>query len=157
MNYKRLYHLVVLVALLVVTLVPLQAQTGTFKTYDGGTQVSTETVVLAPKFSGGAGRTQINFGFIPVATPTVTLDDVTAVDVGDYLPTGCTGFELRCKSGAFVITHGDNIATGTDRIGRLVSAGESYTWKGAGGYFDGKMISNSVNRGRLRRAWGYYR
>lgn len=156
MNNKRLFLLVV--TLLVVTLAPLWAQTSTFKVYDGETQVSTETVVLAPKFSRSDGRTQINFGFIPVATPTVTLDDVTAVNVADYLPDGCNGFELRCSSGAFVIAHGDNIATGTGRIGRLVSAGESYTWTGIAGAFNGKMISNSGSTEVVfDGAWGYYR
>lgn len=156
MNNKRLFLLVV--TLLVVTLAPLWSQTSTFKTFDGGTQVSTETIVLAPKFNSGAGRTQINFGFMPVATPTVTLDAVTPVDVADYLPTGCTGFELRCKSGAFVITHGDNIATGTDRIGRLVSAGESYTWNGADGAFVGQMMSNDGSTEVVfDGTWGYYK
>lgn len=99
---------------------------------------------------------QINFGYKSIATPTITLDDVTAVDLDDYLPVGTIGFEIRAKSGAFVIAHGDNIATGTDRIGRLISEGESFTWNGLAGDFVGKIIANDTAATVIvDGAWGW--
>jgi len=100
---------------------------------------------------------QCNFGFKAVATDTVTLDDVTPIDVQSFLPAGAIGFELRAKSGAFVIAHKSNIATGTDRVGRLVSAGDTYIWQGLAGTFNGSVISNSgAAVVVVDGAWGWY-
>ena len=85
-----------------------------------------------------------NFGFKYVATPTFALDDVTALDVNDYLPDGTIGFELRAATGSFVIGNEANIATGGIRIGRLVSEGESFVWNGLAGTFLGVIIANDT-------------
>lgn len=87
-----------------------------------------------------------NVGFAtPTVAVTATLDDVTAQDVADYLPDNITGFEIRAKTGGFIITHGDMIATGTNRVGRLVAEGESYIWRGNRGVFIGKFIANDTS------------
>jgi len=100
---------------------------------------------------------QINFGYKSIATPTITLSEGVPVDLDDYLPVGTIGFELRAKTGGFVIGHGDNIATGTDRIGRLVSEGESFTWNALAGDFVGQLLSNSGTATViLDGAWGWY-
>lgn len=83
-----------------------------------------------------------NFGFKEVATPSFDINATTQVELNDYLPVGTIGFELRAKSGGFVIGHADNVATGTNRIGRLVSEGESFVWNGLAGTFNGVIISN---------------
>lgn len=99
----------------------------------------------------------INFGYKSVATPTITLDDATPLDLDDYLPVGTIGFELRAKTGAFVIGHEDNIATGTNRIGRLVSEGESFTWNGLAGSFKGQIIANDTSATVIvDGAWGWW-
>lgn len=98
-----------------------------------------------------------NFGFKVIATPTVTIHNAP-VDFDDYLPAGTIGFEVRCASGSFVVGHPDNIATGTNRIGRLISAGESYTWNGfAGQIFNGAMLGTASNTVIVFDAvWGHY-
>lgn len=99
----------------------------------------------------------INFGFKEVATPTFTINDVTAVDLADYLPAGTIGFELRAASGSFIIGHSENIATGTGRIGRLVSEGETYTWNGLAGTFAGAIIGTAAStKVVIDGAWGQY-
>ena len=85
-----------------------------------------------------------NFGLKVVATPTITLDDVTPIDLNDILPAGTLGFELRAKSGDFVINNEQMLATGTDRIGRLVSEGETYIWNNNAGTFHGSIIANDA-------------
>ncbi|HNS10627.1 MAG TPA: hypothetical protein PKN29_13065 [Candidatus Ozemobacteraceae bacterium] len=98
----------------------------------------------------------INFGFKDVATPTITINNAI-VDLADYLPAGTIGFELRCASGSFVIGHPDNIATGTNRVGRLVSAGESYTWNGNANSFVGSVLGTaSTTVIVLDAVWGQY-
>lgn len=98
-----------------------------------------------------------NFGFKKVATPTITIDDVTAVSVSGCLPAGTIGFELRCASGSFVIGHPDNIATGTSRVGRLISAGESYTWNGNANSFIGSVLGTASSTVIVFDAvWGQY-
>jgi hypothetical protein len=98
----------------------------------------------------------INFGFKDVATPTITINNAI-VDLADYLPAGTIGFELRCASGSFVIGHPDNIATGTSRIGRLISEGETFTWNGLAGTFNGVIISNTGTATVvIDGAWGQY-
>jgi len=98
-----------------------------------------------------------NFGFKEIATPTITIDDVTAVSVSSYLPAETIGFELRAASGSFIIGHADNIATGTSRIGRLVSEGESYTWNGLAGTFNGVIIGTATStKVTFDAAWGQY-
>jgi len=100
---------------------------------------------------------QCNFGFKSVATDTITLDDIAPVAVSAFLPVNALGFELRAKSGDFVIAHSDNIATGTDRVGRLVSEGETYLWQGLAGEFNGSIISNSgAATVVVDGAWGWY-
>lgn len=85
----------------------------------------------------------VNFGFKNVATPTITIhNDIVYID--DYLPAGALGFELRCASGSFVIGHPEDIATGTNRVGRLVSSGETYIWNSfAGQIFDGAILGTA--------------
>lgn len=99
---------------------------------------------------------QINFGFRKVATPSFDVNAVTAVDIDDYLPAGIIGFELRVATGAIVIGHADNIATGTtSRIGRLLTADQSYTWSGLSGSFKGVILSNSgTSTVVIDGAWG---
>lgn len=98
----------------------------------------------------------INFGFKDVATPTITINNAK-VDLADYLPAGTIGFELRCASGSFVIGHPDDIATGTNRVGRLVSAGESYTWNGNANSFVGSVLGTaSTTVIVLDAVWGQY-
>jgi hypothetical protein len=98
----------------------------------------------------------INFGFKDVATPTITINNAI-VDLADYLPAGTIGFELRCASGSFVIGHPDNIATGTSRVGRLISAGESYTWNGNANSFIGSVLGTASSTIIVFDAvWGQY-
>jgi hypothetical protein len=98
-----------------------------------------------------------NFGYKSVATPTINITDSTLVDLNDYLPVGTIGFEIRCKEGAFVVAHEDNIATGSDRVGRLVSAGESLTWNSLAGDFNGVIVANSTDTTVIiDGAWGEY-
>lgn len=100
---------------------------------------------------------QCNFGFKAVATDTLVLDDVTPVNVAEFLPTGTIGFELRAKSGGFVIGHADNIATGTDRVGRLIAEGETFIWNGLAGNFQGVIIANDTAATVIvDGAWGWY-
>ena len=98
----------------------------------------------------------VNFGFKEIATPTITINNAP-VDLADYLPAGTIGFELRCASGSFVIGHPDNIATGTSRVGRLVSAGESYTWNGNANSFVGSVLGTASSTIIVfDAAWGQY-
>jgi len=99
---------------------------------------------------------QCNFGFKSIATPTITLDDATPINLVNNLPAGTLGFEIRAASGAFVIAHPDNIATGTDRVGRLVEEGSSYVWNGLAGTFTGAVVANSGSCELvIDGAWGY--
>lgn len=95
-----------------------------------------------------------NRGFLTIATPTYTLDDVTPVNIQYFLSSAksenllsakVTGFEIRAASGSFVVCDSTNIATGTDRIGRLVSEDDSYTWNGLAGTFEGKIVANDTS------------
>ena len=88
---------------------------------------------------------QANFGFLHVATPTFTIGDSTPTDLAQYLPAGAVGFELRAKSGSFIVGHKDNIASGADYVGRVVAQGDSYLWNGLAGTFVGAVLSNSGN------------
>ena len=100
---------------------------------------------------------QCNFGYKEVATPSFDINEVTAVALSSYLPAETIGFEIRAKVGAIIIGHADNIATGTDRIGRLISEGESFTWNGLAGTFDGVIISNTGTATVvIDGAWGQY-
>ena len=102
---------------------------------------------------------QCNFGFKDVATPTIVIDAITAIDPNDYLPTGTIGFELRAASGSFVIGHANNIATGTavQRVGRLVSEGQSYVWSGLAGTFNGAIIGTTASVTlKIDGAWGWW-
>lgn len=98
-----------------------------------------------------------NFGFKVVATPTIDLVATTVIDLADYLPSGTLGFELRAKTGDFVINNSTNIASSTDRVGRLVTEGTSYTWNNNAGTFVGSVIMNSgTGTIVLDAAWGWY-
>ena len=98
-----------------------------------------------------------NFGFKVVATPTIDLVETDVIDLKDYLPSGTLGFELRAKSGDFVIGEKNSIASGTDRIGRLVSEGESYIWNNNAGTFLGSIIMNSgTGTVVIDAAWGHF-
>lgn len=100
---------------------------------------------------------QCNFGYKKIATPSFDINEVTAVALSSYLPAETIGFEIRAKAGAIVIGHADNIATGTDRIGRLISEGESFTWNGLAGTFNGVIISNTGTATVvIDGAWGQY-
>lgn len=100
---------------------------------------------------------QCNFGYKEVATPSFDINAVTAVDLSSYLPAETIGFEIRAKVGAIVIGHADNIATGTSRIGRLISEGETFTWNGLAGTFNGVIISNTGTATVvIDGAWGQY-
>jgi hypothetical protein len=100
---------------------------------------------------------ETNFGFKDVATPTVNITDDSLTSLSDYLPTGTVGFEIRAKNNDFVIGHSDDIATGTDRVGRLVSEGDSYTWNGLGGTFNGVIVANVTSATIvIDAAWGHY-
>jgi hypothetical protein len=100
---------------------------------------------------------QCNFGFKKVATPTITIDDVTPVNLVDYLPDGTIGFELRAASGSFVIGHHENIATGSSRVGRLVVEDEPpYIWSGNAGTFVGAVLGTATSTVIvLDGAWGF--
>lgn len=108
---------------------------------------------------------QCNRGLLTIATPTATLDDVTPVDINHYLSSAksenllsakVTGFEIRAASGAFVVSDSVNIATGTNRIGRLVAEGESYTWNGLAGTFEGQIIANDTSADIVfDQVWGW--
>ena len=99
----------------------------------------------------------VNFGYKKIATPTVTINN-TIIDLADYLPAGTIGFKIRCASGSFVIGHPDNIATGTNRVGDLVSAGEIYQWNGfAGEHFNGGILGTASSTIIVfDAAWGQY-
>lgn len=95
-----------------------------------------------------------NFGFKDIATPTITINNAI-VNLDDYLPAGTIGFEIRCASGSFVIGNPNDIATGTNRVGRLVSAGESYTWNGTAGNFVGAILGTASSTiVVIDAAWG---
>jgi hypothetical protein len=101
---------------------------------------------------------QCNFGYKKIATPTITLDNITPVDLADYLPEGTLGFELRAVTGSFIINHPENIATGTNRLGHLVEEGGSFVWNGLAGSFVGAVIaSDSSCILAIDGAWGYGR
>lgn len=101
---------------------------------------------------------QANFGFKEIATDTITLDASTPVNLASYLPEGTMGFEIRARSGAFVIAHPNNIATGASRVGRLVEEGESYGWNGLGGAYNGAVVSDAGTCVLvIDGAWGYGR
>lgn len=100
---------------------------------------------------------ECNFGFKAVATPTITLDAADTINLADYLPAECLGFELRAASGTFIIGHPDNVASGTDRIGRLIPQGLSYTWTGLAGTFNGSIKCDADNTVIvIDAAWGQY-
>ena len=99
---------------------------------------------------------QCNFGFKHVVTPVITLNDTTPVDLANYIPNNTLGFELRAKSGAFVIAHPENIANGYHRVGRLVEEGETFTWNGLAGKFTGAVLADSGTCELvIDGAWGY--
>lgn len=100
---------------------------------------------------------ECNFGFKEVATPTITLDASETLVLSDYLPASCLGFELRAASGSFIIGHPDNVASGTDRVGRIVPQGGTYSWSGLAGSFNGVIICDSDNTViKIDAAWGQY-
>jgi hypothetical protein len=98
-----------------------------------------------------------NFGFKAVATPTLTLDAADTIDLSDFLPAETIGFELRAASGSFIIGHPDNVASGTSRVGRLVSEGQVYSWSGLAGTFNGSIKCDADNTVvSIDAAWGQY-
>lgn len=100
-----------------------------------------------------------NFGFKNVATLTITVDDVTSVDLNDYLPTGTLGFEIRAASGSFIIGNENDIASGTavERVGRLVAEGESYIWNNNAGTFNGSVLGVATDTIiKIDGAWGFW-
>lgn len=100
---------------------------------------------------------QCNFGFKSIATPTIVINAITKTDLNDYLPAGTIGFEVRAASGSFVIAHEDNIATGTSRVGRLVSEGQSYSWSGLAGTFNGAILGTAASATIvIDGAWGWW-
>lgn len=104
---------------------------------------------------------QCNFGFKSItaggATPTIIIDAITKIDLNDYLPAGTIGFEVRAASGSFVIAHEDDIATGTARVGRLVSEGQSYSWNGLAGTFNGAILGTAASTTIvIDGAWGWW-
>ena len=111
-----------------------------------------------PEWPTQAGRPiQCNFGFMAVATPTFVIDNVTPVDLSDYLPENTLGFEIRAASGSFIIGHADSISA-SPRIGRIISEGESYIWNGLAGSFTGAIVAYTANCSVvIDGAWGYGR
>lgn len=100
---------------------------------------------------------ETNFGFKDVATPTINITDSTLVELDDYLPAGTIGFELRAKNNAFVVGHSDDIATGTNRVGRIVLEGTTYSWNGLGGTFNGVIVADVTSATVvIDAAWGDY-
>lgn len=100
---------------------------------------------------------ECNFGFKKVATPTITLDASETLVLSDYLPASCLGFELRAASGSFIIGHPDNVASGTDRVGRIVPQGGTYSWSGLAGTFNGSIKCDADSTVVvIDAAWGQY-
>ena len=100
---------------------------------------------------------ECNFGFKKVATPTITLDASETLVLSDYLPASCLGFELRAASGSFIIGHPDNVASGTDRVGRIVTQGGTYSWSGLAGTFNGSIKCDADSTVVvIDAAWGQY-
>lgn len=100
---------------------------------------------------------QCNFGFKSIATPTIIIDATTKIDLNDYLPVGTLGFEVRAASGSFVIAHENNVDTGTNRVGRLVSEGQSYSWNGLAGTFNGSILGTAATTTVvIDGAWGWW-
>jgi hypothetical protein len=100
---------------------------------------------------------QCNFGYKEVATPSITVGDVVKIYPTDYLPAGTIGFEIRAASGSFIINHADNLATGTSRVGRLVSQGETFQWNGLAGTFNGAILAVATNSlVVIDGAWGFF-
>lgn len=100
---------------------------------------------------------QCNFGFKSIATPTIIINAVTKTNLNNYLPAGTLGFEVRAASGSFVIAHADNVATGTSRVGRLVSEGQSYSWSGLAGTFNGSILGTAASTTIvIDGAWGWW-
>lgn len=99
---------------------------------------------------------QVNFGFTAVATPSFEINAESVTEIGDMLPTGTMGFELRAASGSFLIGHPDNLATGSSRVGRLVPQGQTYLWTGLSGTFNGGVVAESTGSATLviDSAWG---
>jgi hypothetical protein len=98
-----------------------------------------------------------NFGFKAVATPTITLDAADTINLADFLPAECLGFELRAASGSFIIGHPDNVASGTNRVGRLIPAGQTYSWSGLAGSFVGAIKCDADETiVVIDAAWGQY-
>jgi hypothetical protein len=98
-----------------------------------------------------------NFGYKKVATPSIALDSSDTIVLSDYLPTGTIGFELRAASGSFIIGHPDNIASGTNRLGRIVPQGSTYSWSGLSGTFVGAIICDADSTVvKIDAAWGQY-
>jgi hypothetical protein len=102
---------------------------------------------------------ECNFGFKYIATPTITITGTASVDLSDYLPEGVLGFELRAKTGAFVIGHPDNVAVGANRVGRLVSEGTTISWSALAGEFNGTILASDETSAVvvIDGAWGYGR
>lgn len=119
-----------------------------------------QAFAVQPNFPTLGGTPVIcNFGFKTVATPTFIIDAITKVDPSDYLPEGAIGFELRAASGSFVIGDTDNIATGTavQRVGRLVSEGQSYSWDACAGTFNGSILGTTASVTiKIDAAWGWW-
>ena len=100
---------------------------------------------------------ECNFGFKKVATPTITLDASETLVLSDYLPASCLGFELRAASGSFIIGYPDNVASGTDRVGRIVPQGGTYSWSGLAGTFNGSIKCDADSTVVvIDAAWGQY-
>ncbi len=111
--------------------------------------------VYAEVTDSGAPLFESNSGLRDVATPTFTIDDVTPVALSAYLPINTIGFEIRAASGSFIINHPGCIATGTARVGRLVSQGETYTWNGLAGTFNGVVLGTATSTNLvIDGAWG---
>lgn len=96
-----------------------------------------------------------NFGFKEVATSTWDIAEDSITVLGDILPNGTIGFEIRVTSGAVVFGHPNNIATGSSRVGRLVSSGQTYSWDNLAGVARIGVVSNTgTSVITIDGAWG---
>jgi hypothetical protein len=93
---------------------------------------------------------EANFGCLEMATTTRNIGILggtiaSATDLGDYLPSGCVGFEGRVTSGSMILGHATNLATGSfsARQGKVYASGSTILWTGVGANatFTGKLLA----------------
>lgn len=131
----------IFVTMLVALALPVSAQMILLTATGTSIAAATETAVTSTSNEPQA-QPQKNYGCKDVSTPTVALNAVTPVDIAAYLPNNCQGFEFRVTNGEVVVSHGDMIATGASRVGRLIASGGTFIWRDIGGPFVGKVMAN---------------